>query len=886
MSASRHVYRQLLRLCPPDLRAEFGEEMTTMFLAELARARGLARMRVWLRAVADVTRHGVGARRDSWLRVRGASSYTEYESGSYWMDTWRYDLRHAVRTMCRQPATTAIVVLTLALAIGANTAVFSAVHAALLQPLPYADPDRLVQIYEKRPAEGTFANFVSPADYVDWAAKGQGFNGMAAYAESAADLTGEGEPERFVVAGVTTSFFDVFGVRLALGRSFAPGEDQEGRNRVIVIDHALWRQRFGADPRAIGKTVILNDLPHEIIGVLPPQVRFPFGEPRIFAPLLALAGTEPLPRAVHYLNVYARLKSGVAIEQARAEMDRIGADLERQYPDLNRGHGPYVTPLAPEMVKGVRSMLLVLLTAVAFILVIACINVTNLLLAKAAGRRREVAVRAAIGAGRARLVRQVLVETCVLALAGGVAGAVIAYWGVQLLATQMPPAVRPEQSIVFTLPVVLFTAALCLAAGLLAGALPAWQVLRDDLAAALQQGGRSPVSLRRSLRFGLIVAEIALTSLVLVGAGLTLRSFQQVLLQPTGFSTDQRLTFVVRLPRARYTTPDAFDGFYANLEERLAAEPTVRRVGATSSLPLSGMSDMRNGIDVEGYERGEEDPPTRAHLRAITPGYIPAAGMRLTRGRAFDETDRTGPHVAIVNETMARRYWPGRSAIGGRVRLRLPEQEWREVIGVVADVKHWGLDASVNPEIYMPYEQFQQQELAFIVETAAEPASLTPGVLRHLRELDANLPLSNVRTFNAVAARSVEQRRFTMMLLASLAVLALILAAGGIYGVMAHLVSLRTPELGVRLTLGASPAAVMRGILEEGALQAALGLALGLGASVALMQGLRTILFGVEPTDPLTLLVVGAVLMLMALLAVAAPALRAMRIDPLTALRN
>lgn len=886
MPVARAIYRALLRMCPPDLRREFGAEMTALFLADLGRARGLAKLAVWTRAIGDVLRHGPGARRDAHDRVRRTSAYVEYEAGRFWMDTWRYDLRHAVRMMSRQRGTTAIILLTLALAIGANTAVFSAVHAALLRPLPYADPDRLVQIYEKRPAEGIFTNSVSPADYLDWAATAQAFAGIAGYVEAAADLTGEGDPERYVVASVTPSFFDVFGVRVLHGRSFMAGEDAAGRNRVVVIDHALWRQRFGGDP-AIGRTVILNDLPHEVIGVLPPGVPFPFGEPRIFVPIPEAAAAEPPPRAVHYLTVFARLKPGVTMEQARGEMDRIGAGLEAEYPTQNRGHSAHVTALAPEIVKGVRSMLLVLMAAVAFILLIACINVTNLLLAKAAARRREVAVRAAIGASRSRLGRQVLVETTVLALTGGAAGMLVAVWGVQFLATQMPPAIRPEQSVVLSLPVLAFTVALCVGAGPLAGALPAWHLLREDLTPALKEGGRSPVSLRRRLRFGLIVTEIALTSLLLVGAGLTLRSFRQVLLESPGFSTDQRLTFVVRLPRARYATPDAMSRFFATLEERLAAESSVRRVGATTSLPLTTMSDMRNGIVVDGYERGEQDPPTRAHLRAITPGYLPAAGMRVVDGRGLVEADRTGPRVTLINETMARRYWREGSPIGGRVRM-VQEQDWREVVGIVKDVKHWGLDAPVNPEMYMPYEQFQmfqQQALAFVVETAAEPASLSPSVLRHVRELDANLPLSDVRTFDAVAVRSMGQRRFMMLLLASFAVLALVLAAAGIYGVMAHLVALRTPEIGVRLTLGASPFAVMRQVLGEGAVQAAIGLAIGLGASLGLMKGLRSILFGIEPTDPLTLAAVGVSLMLVALLAVSVPALRAMRVDPVRALR-
>ena len=801
------------------------------------------------------------------------------------MDTWRYDLRNAVRAMTRQRGTTAIVVLTLALAIGANTAVFSAVHAVLLRPLPYADPDALVMIYEKRPIEGVMTNPVSPADYLDWARLNTSFSATAAFSEAAVDLTGAGDPERVPAGNVTTAFFETFGVRPLHGRTFQPGEDTLGRNRVAVLEHSLWRQRFGADASVIGRTIMLNGTPHEVIGVLPPDVRFPAGDARVLTPLVLQTASEAPPRASHYLWVYARLKPGVAMEQARAEMDRIGRDLELQHPTMSRGHGSHVTPLAPEMVKSVRSMLVVLMSAVAFILLIACINVTNLLLAKAAGRRREMAVRSAIGAGRSRLMRQVLVETTLLAVVGGVAGLLIAMWGVQLLSTQMPPALRPQSGAVFSVPVLLFTMIVCVGAGLLAGALPAAHTVGGDPAASLKEGGRGPVSLRRRLRFGLIVTEIAFTSLLLVGAGLTLRSFREVLLQPAGVNTAGKLTFTIALPRARYAAPDAALRFYSELERRLAEDSSIRLAGATTALPLTAM-DARRGIVVDGYQRGQDDPPTRAHPRSVTSGYMTAAGMQMREGRGFLPADRAGaPFVAMVNETMAKRYWREGSPIGGRIRFTDQEQ-WREVIGIVADVKHWGLDVPVNPEVYVPFEQMPSAALAFVVAGAADPLSLIPNVQRHVRDLDPNLPVSALRTFDEVASRSVEQRRFTMLLLGCFALLALVLAAAGLYGVMAHLVSLRTPEIGVRLTLGARPADVMRGILGEGAIQAVLGLAIGLVASLALMQGLRTILFGIEPTDPLTLIGVGVALMVVALVAVAVPALRAMRIDPVTALRQ
>ena len=884
MRISRSLYRSLLRLCPPDFRAEFGAEMEDAFAASLAGARGVHKIAVWLRALGDLVRHGTGARHDAWRRFRNTSGYVEYRSGGWWMDTFRHDLRHAARAIARQPVTSMIVIFTLALAIGANTAVFSAVHTALLRQLPYIEPDALVQIYEKRPAEGVFTNSVSPADYQDWAQLSTSFSVIAAALESAVDLTGSGEPERLNAASVTASFFDVFGVRALHGRTFAAGEDTTGRNRVVVLEHGLWQQRFGGDPSIVGSTIQLNDIPNQVIGVLPPDARFPIGEARLFVPVVLQPTPERPPRASHYLTVVARLKPGVAIEQARAEMDRIGRDLEAQYPDLSRGHGSHVVPLAPEMVKGVRSMLLVLSAAVAFIMLIAWINVTNLLLASTAGRNREMAVRAAIGAGRTRLLRQMLVETSLLATIGGVAGMLVAYWGVQLLATQMPPTHRPHASVLMSMPVLLFTAGACVLSGLLAGILPAWHLVGSDPATALKEGGRSPVALRRRLRFGLIVAEIACTTLLLVGAGLTLRSFRQVLMEPAGIETAERLTFNIRLPRARYATPESFAQFFGELARRIADEPAVRRVGATSSLPLTP-GDPRYGIVVDGYERGPEDGPTRAHPRAVTPGYLSAVGMRIVEGRALSDADRHGPKVVVINETMARRYWRSGSALGGRVRMSA-EQDWREVVGVSADVKHWGLDAPVAAEMYIPLEQFPQQAMWMVVESAATPASLVPVLTQHVRQLDPNLPLSNVRTFDDVAARSVGQRRFTMMLLASFAVLALVLAAAGIYGVMAHLVSLRTPEIGVRLTLGARPGAVMRQVLGEGALQAGIGLIIGLAASFTLMRGMRAILFGIEPTDPVTLGSVGVSLMLVALLAVLVPAVRAMRVDPITALRQ
>ena len=410
-------------------------------------------------------------------------------------------------------------------------------------------------------------------------------------------------------------------------------------------------------------------------------------------------------------------------------------------------------------------------------------------------------------------------------------------------------------------------------------------IAREDPAEPLKEGGRSPVSLKRALRFGLIVGEVALTSLLLVGAGLTLRSFQAVLSQPAGIETDHRLTFRLGLPGARYRGGDSPTQFFTALEARLAAEPLIQSVGGTMLPPLTGL-DGRRGVVIENREVAPDDGPTRAHPRVVTSNYLQAIGSRVREGRGFLPSDtNTSPMVAVINDTMARRYWPGASPIGQRVRFS-DQDTWREVVGIIVDVKHWGLDAPVNPELYVPAAQFPTWVLTWVLKTNGDPMALVPIAQRHVRELDANLPLFQVRTMEEVAAQSVERRRWTMTLLACFAVLALVLAAAGIYGVMAHLVSLRTPEIGMRLALGARPGAVLRQVMGEGAAQAAIGLVIGLGASLALMRGLRTMLFGIEPTDPITLVSVGVALMLVALLAVAVPALRAMRVDPVTALRQ
>jgi putative ABC transport system permease protein len=796
------------------------------------------------------------------------------------------DLRYARRLFAAEPGVTAIAVLTLALGIGANTAIFSAVDAVLLRPLPYDDPDQLVMVWEKRPTEGVLDNVAAPADYVDWEKMNTVFASMAAMSPITADLTGAGEPVRLFAAGVTPAFFDVLRVRPMLGRGFVAAEDIAGRHRVVVLDHRLWQDRFGSDQSLVGKKILLNGIPHEVVGVLPNSFSFPDDSIQLWAPMPFTGLTEPLSRGLHSLLVYARLKPGVSLAAARADMDRVGAILSEQYPDTNRTHGAWVTMLSEEVREPVRAGLWLLFGAVAFVLLIACVNVANLLLARAASRRREIAVRASVGASRLRIAGQMLTESVLLGVLGGAAGLVVAYWGIYL-ARQLAPAdlsVPGLNNFGLDGRVLAFTFLLSLVTGLLFGTLPAWALAGQDTNEVLKTGGRTGAGVKRRLRVGLVISEIALASLLLVGAGLTWRSFHSLLQAEPGVNTTGVLTTMVTLPSARYRGDEKLLATFGEIEQRFASIAGVHAVGATNALPLAGM-DGRRGVAIEGRE-SDPDVPTRAHPRSVTPGYFAAMGIRLKAGRPFTDADRAdAPLVVIVNETMARRYWPDASPVGRRVALG-GTTDWREVVGVVRDVRHWGLDRPVNPELYLPLPQMMWRGLTFALATTADPESLAPAVREELRAIDPDLPLSNVRTMEQVAARSVDSRAAAMRLLAIFGILALVLAAAGIYGVMTHLVALRSNEIGVRMTLGARPADVMRMIIREGALQAAAGVAVGLAAGVLLMNSFRSALYEISPADPITLGSVGLILFATALAACYVPARRAMSVDPAIALRQ
>ena len=879
-------YGLLLLAFPRRVRREFGAEMRQLFEDQWRDARSAqARLGLTLAAIADALKHGLGERVQPVQRM--ATRFVHDAHGwRWWMPAFQQDVRYALRVLARQRGVTIVAVLTLALGIGANSAIFSAVNAVLLRPLPYEDPDRLVMVWEKRPAEGVLENVVAPADFIDWTKMNNSFEGMAAMTEAPADLTGVGEPVQLSAGVVSPPFFDVLRVRPLLGRTFRSEEATVGKHHVVILGHSLWASRFGADASIVGRTLMLNGIACEVVGVLPATFEFPDGSLDLWAPLALEGGSEAPSRASHQFTVYARLKDDVSLEQARRDMDRVGQILQQQYPETNRTHGAWVTRLDEHLRTPVRRSLLLLLSAVAFVLLIACVNVANVLLAKAAGRRREMGVRAALGAGRARLAGQMLTESFVLALFGGAAGLLVAWWGIAFLRQLIPQRVpMPGLSHVGLEPrVLIFTTVLALATGLVFGFLPAWHLSRQDANASLKDEGRSAVGVRRGLRMALVVSEVALASLLLVAAGLTLRSFQAVLNLPSGFQPKGTLTASLSLPSARYRTDDSLLTAFSQIEEKLRSLPGVRAVGATSHLPLSGR-DGRRGVGIEGREP-TPDVPTRAHPRSVTPGYFTAMGITLTAGRGFTAADHAGaPKVAIVNDTMARRYWPGQSPVGRRIRL-IGVQGWIEVVGVVADVKHWGLDAPVNPEMYFPEPQYVSRALTFVLATDGDPSSLAAAVRERVRLVDPNLPLSGVRTMAEVASLSVASRRSGMLLIVIFGALALILAATGIHGVMSHLVALRTAEIGVRMTLGASPSTVLALVIREGAVQTVTGLAIGVTGGVLVMRTLQSMLFGVAPADPVALLMVVTGLLATALAACALPAYRAMRIDPVNALRQ
>ncbi len=803
------------------------------------------------------------------------------------MDTFIQDLRHALRLLRRSPGFATVAILTLALGIGATTAIFSVVNGVVLRPLPYDDPDELYMVWEDKELRGGPATeWTGRATFRDWRERNRAFEGMAAVNGWAPTLTGGDRPEALAGALVSSGYFSVLGLAPALGRGFLPEEEAPGAGNVVVLSHELWQRRFGGDPTLPGGTLTLNGETHRVVGILRPGFRPPIVQAaELWAPLPL--DPEMDDRGNYFLRVVGRLAPGVTPEAARADMQRVAASIAAEHPVDYRDVGVTLEPLQEAIVGPVRTPLLVLLGAVGLILLIACANVANLLLARAAGREREVAVRSALGAGRRRLARQLLTESLVLATCGGLAGLALGAWGTELLVHMAPPGTPRLEAIGLHPVVFLFAALSTLGTGVLFGLAPALGLSRRRASEVLREGGRGVEGGGRGrLRSALVVTELALGVALLVGAGLLLRSFGELRSVDPGFRVQSVLSGRLVFPAAGYDR-EAITGFMDQLERRLEARAGVRGAGLVSVLPLSGsVSDISFGIEGRLPAEGEEPA---ADLRRATPGFFRAMGIPLIRGRTFDVRDREGAgSVAVISQGMMRAHFPGEDPVGRRIKVgnvRDPESPWFTVVGVVGSVRSRALDRDPEPEIYLSAAQYPARGMNVVLRGEREPEALAGTLRETVASLDPDMPLAGLAALEELFANAVAPQRFLSRLLGAFAGLGLVLGLVGIYGVMAYAVSRRTREIGVRIALGAAPRDVLGQVMRQGATLTAAGLGAGFLLALLASRALAGILYEVSPTDPLTLAAVPLLLGATALLACWIPARRATRVDPVEALR-
>lgn len=812
------------------------------------------------------------------------------------MNTLWQDLRFSARMLWKSRAFTLIAIVALALGIGANTAIFSVVNAVLLRPLPFPESERLMMVWERRPRQNRDSNPVAPADFIDWQNQNQVFASMAAYSGSAFNLTETGaEPEQIVGQMVTPGFFQTLGARAAIGRALSPEADRPGGDRAVVLSHRLWQRRFGGDARVVGRTVTLNDQSFTVVGVMPPDFNYPETDSELWAasrravPDIALAG-NPDPetlRSLHYLNVIARLKPGVTREQAHAEMETIAARLEQEHPTENNGHTARVVSLHEQLVGDVRPALLILLGAVGLVLLIACANVANLLLARATARAKEMSIRTALGASRARLVRQLLTESTMLAVAGGAVGLLLAVWGLDLLIALSPENIPRLSEINLDKWVLAFTLGVSLLTGLIFGLAPALQASSLDLNSALKEGGRGTTEAfgRRRMRSALVVFEVALTLVLLIGAGLMIRSFSRLQQVDPGFKADNVLTMELSLPQSRFNESEQQAAiFFREVVGRIGTLPGVEAVGATWILPMSG-SGAGTGFEIEGYTPAPNER-TNTAFSSISPRYFETMSIPVVRGRAFTETDTAEAQgVAIINDAFARRYFASEDPIGRRIRPRGDENDWLTIIGVVGSVRQIGLAEEPRAEMFLSYLQSPVPFMNVVIRTNADPMNLIAAVRREVWAVNPNQPVANVSTMNELVANSVARTRFNTLLLQLFAAVALALAIVGLYGVMAYSVAQRTHEIGLRMALGAQGRDVLKMVVKQGMILVLIGIAIGLAAAFALTRLMATLLYGVSATDPVTFIGIALLLIAAAFVACYIPARRATKIDPMVALR-
>lgn len=799
------------------------------------------------------------------------------------MQTLFQDLRYAGRMLVKTPGFTAIAILTLALGIGANSAIFSVVNAVLLRPLMYRDSEKLIRLYEGLPQGGTGS--VSVPNLKDWREQNTVFSEITAYQFGNFNLSIQDQPERIVGANVSSEFFDVLGTRAQLGRTFQKGEDQPGSNRVVVLSDALWRRNFGADANLVGKDISIGGENFSVIGIMPPQ--FKFLASQMWVPLV-FTEKQLASRGSHAFNVLGRLKPERTLDQAKEEMATIARRLEQQYPDQQKNRTIKLVPLQEDNVRLIRPALFLLLAAVGLVLLIACTNVANLLLARAASRRSEIAIRAALGAKRGRLVRQFLTESVLLSFLGGLCGLLLAKWGTDVLVSMATGYLPVMTEISLDWRVMGFTLALSLLTGMIFGMAPAMHISKTDLQDAIKDGGSRGGSSRGSwLRGFLVVAEVAAALILLVGAGLLLKSFLHLLQVNPGFRTENVLTMRISLPDGKYKSADAMAGFYRQLLERVAPLPGIEASGVINLLPVL-QAGYNGEFQIVGQEPDPSGKPPLVEIRTVSPDYFRALGVPLVSGRTFSSRDQQGSEpVAIVNETFARRLIPNQDPLGKYIKD--DQEPGIKIVGVVGDVKQFGLIAPTIPELYTPYTQppgpGTTQTMTLVVRTSGDPEALGPVLRKEVLSVDPAQPVYEVQTMQTVIGKAVSYQRLNMQLLGIFATLAMILAVIGIYSVMSYQVSQHTHEIGIRMALGAQPWHVLRLILREGLTLTLIGVVLGVAGAFALTRLLASLLFGVRASDPLTYVMVSLLLIFVALLACILPARRATKVDPLIALR-
>ncbi len=808
------------------------------------------------------------------------------------------DLRYGLRMLAKNPGFTAVAVLTLALGIGANTAIFSVVNGVLLNPLPFSDPDRLVALYSRTPDSPRWS--ISYPNFLDWVRDNRSFSDLAAYRAYDFNLTGMGEPERVPAEMVSASFLPLLGVKTVIGRTFRPVEDQLGGATVVVISGGFWKRRFGSSPDVLGQALTLNGVDYTLVGVLPADFNYTgnnFQVSDVYVPIGQWNDPAFRDRRTGMgMNAVGRLKPGVTFEQAKADMDALGQHLAEEYPEANKGTGITLIPLKQNAVGDIQPFLLVLLAAVGFVLLIACVNVANLLLARSTGRTREFAVRTALGASRGRMVRQLLTESLLLALSGGGLGLLLASWGLRGALKVLPQALPRAEEVNLDGRVLLFTLAASALAGIFFGLVPALKSSRASIHEALKEGGRGASGVRHRAQSVFVVVEMALAVVLLAGAGLMIRSLARLWRVDPGFDPHNVLTFRLALPPTASTTPDAARATWRQLQDQLTALPGTQSASLTvGAMPMAGDSELPFWLE------GQPKPPSQAEMKQVIlyivqPDYLKVMGIPLQRGRFLTPQDNEhSPLVTVIDERFAELYFGNQDPIGKRVNFDIGDIA-AEIIGVVGHVKQWGLDtdatSSMQAQCYLQVNQIPDQFVpmmagftGFMLRTAGSPLAQVVSIRETLRQISSQQVMYNIRTMDEIISGSFTARRFLMFLLSIFAGLALVMSCVGIYGVISYLASQRTHEIGIRIALGAERQDVLRMVLAEAARMALLGVAIGLVAAFGLTRLMEKMLFGLSPHDPLTLAGVAALLTMVALAACYLPARRAAKVDPMVALR-